>query len=310
MRRGSFNMPAAAFAQYLPRILETAQRAGEEILKVYHGTVSVTLKDDRSPLTEADRASHEVITRDLAAMAFSAASDKPSAYLPVLSEEGRNIPYAERGSWEYFWLVDPLDGTKEFIKKNGEFTVNIALIHRTRPVLGVIYIPVTGAYYFAAQGFGTYILLDGSVLKESARSAEDRLNVVMRHSRKLPLTASVVDQPESGKLVIAGSRSHATPELENFVNSMKKTYGEVDFVPAGSSLKFCLVAEGRADVYPRLGPTMEWDTAAGQIIVEEAGGSVLRTDAPTPLRYNKEDLLNPWFVVQGQRLKAGGQFKA
>ncbi len=223
----------------------------------------------------------------------------PSAYLPVLSEEGKSIPYSERRAWEYFWLVDPLDGTKEFIKKNGEFTVNIALIHRTKPVLGVIYIPVTGVFYFAAQGFGSYIMQAGDVLDESIKVAEDGLRTILHHSRRLPLNAPVIDQSRPRKLVIAGSRSHATPELENFVNTMKKTHGEVDFVPAGSSLKFCLVAEGRADIYPRLGPTMEWDTAAGQIIVEEAGGSVQRTDASEPLKYNKENLLNPWFMVHG-----------
>ena len=297
-------MPPATFAQYLPRLLMTAKRAGEEILRVYHGTVSVTLKDDRSPLTEADQASHQVIARELATIAFSAAPDLPSAHLPVLSEEGKSIPYSERRAWEYFWLVDPLDGTKEFIKKNGEFTVNIALIHHTRPVLGVIYVPVTGVYYFAAQGFGSYVMQAGDVLDESAKIAGSGLELIIHHSRKMPLLVPVTDQPRTRKLVIAGSRSHATPELENFVNTMKKTHGEVEFVPAGSSLKFCLVAEGRADIYPRLGPTMEWDTAAGQIIVEEAGGSVQRTDASEPLKYNKENLLNPWFIVQGGQKEA------
>jgi 3'(2'), 5'-bisphosphate nucleotidase len=297
-------MQAVSFARYLPRILMTAKRAGEEILRVYNGTVSVTLKDDRSPLTEADQASHQVIAKELATIAFAAAPDMPSVYLPVLSEEGKNIPYSERGAWEYYWLVDPLDGTKEFIKKNGEFTVNIALIHRTKPVLGVIYVPVTGVYYFAAQGFGSYIMQEGDALDESMKDAENGLRAILHHSRRLPLNAPV-DQSKPRKLIIAGSRSHATPELENFVNTMKQTHGEVDFMPAGSSLKFCLVAEGRADIYPRLGPTMEWDTAAGQAIVEEAGGSVQRTDAAETLRYNKEDLLNPWFIVRGNKLKSG-----
>ena len=261
----------------------------------------MTLKDDRSPLTEADLASHQVITRELVTIDFFAVPDTPSGYLPVLSEEGNKIPFSERRDWEYFWLVDPLDGTKEFIKKNGEFTVNIALIHHTKPVLGVIYVPVTGVFYFAAQGFGSYSMQAGEVLDETAGVEGGGLDVIIRHSRKLPLLVPVTEQLMPRKLIIAGSRSHATPDLENFVNTMKKTHGEVEFVPAGSSLKFCLVAEGRADIYPRLGPTMEWDTAAGQIIVEEAGGSVLKADEPEPLRYNKENLLNPWFIVQGGR---------
>ena len=295
-------MTDAALPQYLPSILMAAKRAGEEILKVYNGKVSVTLKADQSPLTEADQASHQVIEHALTAIAFSAAPGSPSAYLPVLSEEGKKIPYSERRAWEYFWLIDPLDGTKEFIKKNGEFTVNIALIHDAKPVLGVIHVPVTGVYYFAAQGHGSYIMQDNDVLNGSTKTAEEGLKAILHHSRQLPLGAPAVDQLKPRKLVIAGSRSHASPELESFVNNMKKTHGEVDFVPAGSSLKFCLVAEGRADLYPRLGPTMEWDTAAGQIIVEEAGGSVQRTDVSEPLKYNKENLLNPWFIVQsGQK---------
>ena len=297
-------MPTTALATYLPGLLTTAKKAGEEILRIYQGTVEVTLKEDRSPLTEADQASHQVIARDLAALPFSAEPGRPSACLPVLSEEGKNIPFSERRAWEYFWLVDPLDGTKEFIKKNGEFTVNIALIHRSKPVLGVIFVPVSGVYYFAAQGFGSYIMHDSAVLNEPETASEERLTAIIRHSRKLPLSSTAVDPSKPRSVIIAGSRSHATPELENFVSTMKKTHGEVEFVPAGSSLKFCLVAEGRADVYPRLGPTMEWDTAAGQIIVEEAGGSVLRTDAPEPLQYNKENLLNPWFLVQCGRMKA------
>ncbi len=292
-------MPAAAFARYLPRILMTAKRAGEEILRIYHGTISVTLKDDRSPLTEADQASHRVITNELAKIAFSAVQDTPSAYLPVLSEEGKDIPYSERRAWEYYWLVDPLDGTKEFIKKNGEFTVNIALIHRTKPVLGVIYVPVTGVYYFAAQGFGSYVLQDGAILGRPAKDAAQGLDAILSHSRRLPFNTQIEGHSAPRRLVIAGSRSHATPELEDFVSRMKKSHEEVEFVPAGSSLKFCLVAEGRADVYPRFGPTMEWDTAAGQIIAEEAGGRVVGMDAREPLRYNKENLLNPWFIVEG-----------
>lgn len=243
-------------------IMDVSRRAGEAILEVYASSFAVDRKDDRSPLTEADRRSHDILC-DYFQERF--------AY-PVLSEEGRDIPYVERKQWDHFWLLDPLDGTKEFIKRNGEFTVNIALIYQSKPVLGFIYIPVQDVIYYAASGLGSY-KINGA--------GEERLAV--RSGGECP--------------IVVGSRSHGTPQLEKFVKGLREKYGSVDFVSAGSSLKFCLVAEGKADVYPRLAPTMEWDTAAGQIIVEEAGGQVLDFSTQEQLAYNKESLLNPHFIA-------------
>ena len=241
-----------------------ARAAGQAIMEVYDSDFTVEHKDDRSPLTLADKRSHDIIQDRLSAIA--------NWTLPILSEEGRTIGYEERLKWESFWLVDPLDGTKEFIKRNGEFTVNIALIHRGRPVLGIISVPVSGLLYYAADGKGAYREKQGVI-------------------KKLPLLNS------RQRFTIVGSRSHATPEQEAFIDKMREKHGEVDFLSAGSSLKFCLVAEGKADVYPRLGPTMEWDTAAGQVIVEQSGGSVTDFRSGNPLVYNKEILLNPMFRV-------------
>jgi 3'(2'), 5'-bisphosphate nucleotidase len=211
--------------------------------------------------------------------------------LPILSEEGRDIPYDERKGWKYFWLVDPLDGTKEFIKRNGEFTVNIALMHRNKPVLGVIYVPVTDTFYFAAVSIGAYKLTDTKIVTDNMSVDE-----LLDKSQKLPISASNKKAP----LTIIGSRSHGTKEFSEFVEHEKEKHGEVEIISAGSSLKFCLVAEGTADVYPRFGPTMEWDTAAGQAIVEQAEGSVIDIQTREPLGYNKRNLLNPFFIVTGQ----------
>jgi 3'(2'), 5'-bisphosphate nucleotidase len=256
----------------------------------------VKQKADRSPLTLADRNAHEVILAHLSK--FS---------LPLLSEEGRDIPYEERKSWDTFWLVDPLDGTKEFIKKNGEFTVNIALISRSKPVAGVVLVPDKNRLYFASGKLGSYSAdlsqIGGwrnSKLADHGRSknltvseAADTVAELIGLSNRLPVNPSS-DRPYT----IVGSRSHATPELESFVEKKRRQYGRVEFISAGSSLKLCLVAEGRADIYPRTGPTMEWDTAAGQAIVENAGGKVLQYDIDKPLLYNKENLLNPWFIAK------------
>jgi 3'(2'), 5'-bisphosphate nucleotidase len=246
----------------LPRLIEIAKKAGEEILAVYGTSFSVLEKADRSPLTQADRRSHEIIAQALAML-----DD-----LPVLSEEGKSIPYSVRKAWTRFWLVDPLDGTKEFVNRNGEFTVNIALIENGSPVLAVIYVPVSGVLYHAEKGRGARRIKGGV-------------------TTALPIAAG------SGHLRIVGSRSHASAEFTEYAARLKARYPESDFVSAGSSLKFCLVAEGTADVYPRLGPTMEWDTAAGQLIVEEAGGSVEEAGTRATLAYNKSNLLNPHFIA-------------
>ncbi|MBW1902174.1 MAG: 3'(2'),5'-bisphosphate nucleotidase CysQ [Deltaproteobacteria bacterium] len=279
---------------HLLTALLAATEAGRAILKIYNRGFNVQYKEDQSPLTLADKRSHDIIVSYL--------SNQTDHRLPILSEEGQNIPYQQRSQWKYFWLVDPLDGTKEFIKKNGEFTVNIALIDRNRPVLGVVYVPDKGVLYFAAEGLGAY-RSDNSDLFEMIRISASKsnkfelLNTIIDDSSKLPH-----DDPHSGlmdsPLIIMGSRSHSTKELEDFVEDMRRKHRKVELISAGSSLKLCLVAEGTADIYPRLGPTMEWDTAAGQTIVEEAHGSVLDFKSNEPLRYNKENLLNPWFVVR------------
>jgi 3'(2'), 5'-bisphosphate nucleotidase len=274
----------------ISNLLTIACKAGNSILDVYNADIDVTFKNDRSPLTIADKNSNEIIVNLLSTQTYS--------HFSVLSEEGRDIPYLKRKSWEYFWLVDPLDGTKEFIKRNGEFTVNIALIHKERPVLGVIYIPVRDIFYFAADGLGAYKLQNSEALEIFSKESRDKgelLQKIINNSTKLLFSHSTIKP--INHINIIGSSSHATREQENFVEEMKKKFSIVDFISAGSSLKFCLIAEGLADIYPRFGPTMEWDTAAGQIIVEQAGGKVLSMKTKEALRYNKENLLNPWFIA-------------
>jgi 3'(2'), 5'-bisphosphate nucleotidase len=269
-----------------------AKKAGKAILEVYQGHIDVTYKDDKTPLTLADETAHNIILNYL-----SSETSKP---MPVLSEEGKHIPYDEREGWKYFWLVDPLDGTKEFISRRGEFTVNIALINRSRPVLGVVFVPAKGFLYFAAEGLGSYKLDSPKMVSEyfsdkgGTSKGSAPIERVIDSAKRLPLDE--VGNRSGRKLTIVGSRSHASNALTNFVQTAKQEFGDVEFVPAGSALKFGLVAEGSAHVYPRLSPTMEWDTAAGQCIVEQSGGEVLRLKKKTPLEYNKADLRNPAFV--------------
>lgn len=254
------------------QLLDIARQAGEAILAVYHQDFAVQHKGDDSPLTAADLASHRLIVDRLAGL---------SPDTPVLSEEGADIPFATRRQWQRYWLIDPLDGTREFVKRNGEFTVNIALIEDGRPVLGVVHVPVTGVSYVGEVGIGAW-KLDGE-------GAE---------------TAIAVQAQRPATLRVAGSRSHAGDSLQRFLGQL----GDHQIVSMGSSLKLCLVAEGVADIYPRLGPTSEWDTAAAQAVVEAAGGLVTDTDMQ-PLRYNaKESLLNPHFLVFGDRDVAWERF--
>jgi 3'(2'), 5'-bisphosphate nucleotidase len=263
-----------------------AVQAGWATLAVYQAEIQVEYKEDRSPLTLADKRSHEIIVGHL-----------KNTGIPVLSEEGKNIPYPERSRWRRLWIVDPLDGTKEFVKRLGEFTVNIALVEDQRPTLGAIFVPVKNVLYFGRIEDGSFRLEDPATIaslgsgtqEHDARAVMTRLRA---RSQKLP-----VDQGAHTPFVIVGSRSHATPELHAYVDQKRHELGAVEFVSAGSSLKYCLVAEGRADIYPRLGPTMEWDTAAGQVIAEAAGARVAQHDTGEPLIYNKENLLNPWHVV-------------
>jgi 3'(2'), 5'-bisphosphate nucleotidase len=256
-------MTKTQLAEISSDIVKIAKEAGRKILEIYHApNLAVEEKGDNTPLTEADRQSHDIIYNSL----------KKKFPFPVLSEEGSDIQYSKRKDWEYFWLVDPLDGTKEFIKRNGEFTVNIALIHRDKPVIGVIYAPAADILYHAAEGNGSYKIENG---KEEC----------------LPFKI------QKDCLTVIGSRSHNTKENEEYLQTLREKRGDFAFISAGSSLKFCLIAEGRADIYPRAGHTMEWDTAAGQIIVQECGGSVLEIHSSEPLKYNKPILRNAYFVA-------------
>ncbi len=243
-------------------IVDLAVDAGKAILEVYATDFDVQEKGDKSPLTQADLASHHCIVRGLGVL---------TPDIPVISEEEGLPSFAERGQWQRYWLIDPLDGTKEFVNRNGEFTVNIALIDSNRPIFGVVHVPVQDKTYIGCEGHGSELREGGA-------------------------TTSISVAAVSGDPVrIVGSRSHRGASLDAFLAKV----GESDMLPMGSSLKFCVVAEGRADIYPRLGLTSEWDTAAAQAVVEQAGGKVLELDGK-PLSYNaKEDILNPWFVVIG-----------
>lgn len=262
--------------------LKAAVAAGEEILAVYEREFEVERKDDGSPLTEADRRAHRRIVDLLS----------PSG-LPVLSEEGKAIPFDERRGWTSFWLVDPLDGTKEFIKRNGEFTVNIALVEDRRSVLGIIFAPVLDTIYFGGRGIGAFRLKEIPRLPADAKAGEELSILWARKGDRLPLTPASAPR----KFTVAASRSHRSPETEAAIESLRREHGGLELISSGSSLKICLVAEGAADIYPRFAPTMEWDTAAGQAIAEAAGASIVRSDDRSPLEYNKPDLTNPWFIA-------------
>ncbi len=246
------------------KVVEIARIAGKAIMEVYSGDFAVDIKEDNSPLTIADLKSNEIILAGLRSL---------DASIPILSEESRQESYEIRKNWEYLWLVDPLDGTKEFVGRTDEFTVNIALIHRNKPVLGVIFAPALDAMYFSKAGVGAYKMVDGQhkqLFKES-NGAKDTITIV-------------------------GSRSHHSDAMTAFLKEKQEQYTKVDFVKAGSALKFCLVAEGRADIYPRLAPTCEWDTGAAHAIAVEAGRQVHCYETGEELVYNKENLLNPWFI--------------
>ncbi len=285
--------------QYLSFALVAAKKAGAEILGVYEGEIDVTYKKDNTPLTLADQRAHNVILNNLRVESLR--------HIPLLSEEGKHIPYRERKSWQSLWLVDPLDGTKEFVKRRDEFTVNIALIEANRPVLGVVFAPAKDSLYFAAAGFGSYKLEGLEIIEEMEgntakhRQDNDLMDELINSAKMLPIL-EFADR-SIGKLTLVGSRSHGTEALTEFVDNLEQKYGEVELIPAGSSLKFCRVAEGTAASYPRFGPTMEWDTAAGHCIVEQSGGAVLRVDQRTPLVYNKEDLHNPGFICIGKHFQ-------
>jgi 3'(2'), 5'-bisphosphate nucleotidase len=255
--------------------MSIAYHAGQEVMEVYETAFDVELKEDHSPLTLADKRSHEAIINGLR---------KKHADIPVLSEEGKDISFEERKEWGTFWCVDPLDGTKEFIKRNGEFTVNIALIENGQPVFGVIYAPVLDDMYVGHKEKGAYKIENYSQKAISSFELKDEAIKIPFHNTDV--------------FTIVASRSHMSEETEAFIKDMESKHGQVKTISSGSSLKLCLVAEGKANVYPRLAPTMEWDTAAGQAIVEAAGGTVIIAGSEEPLKYNKENLKNPWFIVK------------
>ena len=259
--------------------IRAALQAGAEIMKVYtdpNADFEIEKKADNSPLTIADRKSHAIIAGWLANTPY-----------PILSEEGKKIPTEERQSWNELWVVDPLDGTKEFIKRNGEFT--------GAPEAGVIYIPVKEELFFADTEKGAYKLSNEDGLLTRINENKEpgcTLETLIEKAQKLPYPT-----PHEGFMIVA-SRSHLNAETEEYIERMKKEHAKVETVSKGSSLKLCLIAEGVADVYPRFAPTMEWDTAAGHAIIRAAGKEVYQANTNKPLVYNKEDLLNPWFIAK------------
>ena len=240
-----------------------AVEAGSAIMDVYHTDYDIRIKTDNSPVTDADKKANTIITNKL---------NQLTPDIPILSEEGRNIPFSERSNWKYFWLIDPLDGTKEFIKKNDEFTVNIALIENRKPIFGVVYAPALYVLYWGEVGVGAY--------KKNKQSLKIKINVL-----------DALNNP----VIVAGSRSHPSERMNAFMGQFK----ESEVWPMGSSLKVCLVADGSVHLYPRLGPTMEWDTGAAHAILKASGGEVIIHGTNEPLRYNKENLLNPEFIASG-----------
>lgn len=258
--------------QLLDIAIQASLKAGDAIMSIYKtGDFGVDMKSDNSPLTKADLASHEIILSYI-----------EKTGIPVLSEEGKNISYEERKNWNSLWIVDPIDGTKEFIKRNGEFTVNIALIENNVPVLGVVYTPALNEMYFASKEIGSFKV-----------TIEKSLNVqeLIQKAKKLPL------QTGRTKYTVVASRSHMSPETEEFIKELENEHGEVETISKGSSLKLCMVAEGKADCYPRFAPTMEWDTAAGQAICMYAGFKVTDWTTKNEMIYNRKELLNNWFLA-------------
>lgn len=254
--------------------IQASLEAGKVIMQVYDTAFDVEIKDDKSPLTEADKKANDVINSYLVNTAY-----------PIISEENKQTDYEVRQAWETCWVVDPVDGTKEFIKRNGEFTVNIALVTNGKPILGVIYVPATKTIYVAD-------VTKKEAFKAELSSHDTSLEDVVKAAVKLQPKAT-----EGNSVQVVGSRSHMNQDTLDFIETIKREGKEVEVVSKGSSLKFCLVAEGNADVYPRFAPTMEWDTAAGQAICNAVGLKVVSKETNTPLLYNKQNLLNSYFLV-------------
>jgi len=242
-------------------IKKIAFDAGDAIMEIYKKDFKIQYKKDNSPLTEADIKANDIICSAL---------EKLYPDIPMLSEENKEVEYQKRKDWEYFWCIDPIDGTKEFVKRTGEFTVNISLIHKDEPVLGVVYAPAINVIYYAKKNEGAF-----------------------KNDKRLPLH---INTNQKEKLLVVASVSHLSDETQSFINSLDTKV--IEQTSKGSSLKLCMVAEGVADIYPRLAPTMEWDTAAADAVVREAGKMTFQYEINKPLVYNKENLLNPWFVVR------------
>ena len=260
--------------KHLHIAIKASLDAGKKIMQVYDTAFNIEIKNDKSPLTEADKRANDIINSYLNKTEF-----------PIISEENKQTNFSVRKEWDTCWIVDPVDGTKEFIKRNGEFTVNIALITNGKPELGVIYVPVTKVIYFADTK-------NNLAYKSELDSHDTSIEDVIEKAKSLePKSAN------SNPVQVVGSRSHMSQETLDFVEELKQTGKEVEIVSKGSSLKFCLVAEGNADIYPRFAPTMEWDTAAGQAICNAVDIDVISKQTNKALLYNKENLLNPWFLV-------------
>ncbi len=255
--------------------IQASLEGGAEIMKIYQKDFAVEYKEDDSPLTLADEKCNEIINNYLIKTDF-----------PIISEENRQLSFDERKNWKTCWIVDPLDGTKEFVKRNGEFTVNIALVKEGKPLMGVIYVPDSKVLYYSD-------VIEGKAFKIELKSHDTGLDEILKNAKEIKPNSDT-----SNSVKVVGSRSHMSEATQNFVEELQKSNANVQIVSKGSSLKFCLVAEGQADVYPRFAPTMEWDTAAGQAICEAVGLKVISKETDQPLLYNKENLLNPWFIVQ------------
>ncbi len=262
-------MTTKVIKKHIEQLINIAYDAGKAILEIYESDdLGIESKADESPLTKADKAANDIICAGLA---------KITPGIPIISEENKEVSYEQRKDYDYFWMVDPLDGTKEFIKRNGEFTVNIALIHNQKSIAGVVYAPVLDNMYYAIEGEGAYIIED---------------------NEQVPLVSNVYHKHDS-KLKVVCSRSHLNEATQAFVDD----YSEPELIAKGSSLKFLILAEGGAELYPRLAPTMEWDTAAAHVILTESGGSITQPNG-SPLLYNKENLLNPHFIATANERKS------
>ena len=265
---------ALEIEELLALAIKASLAAGTEIMQIYAtDDFSVSFKEDSSPLTRADMASNEIICTHLSKTKY-----------PILSEEGKHLPYTERSQWRTLWIVDPIDGTKEFINKNDEFTVNIALVHDETPIMGVIFVPAKQELYYADINSGAF--------KVTEISHFSSMEGISRVAIELPLNI------QRENYTIVASRSHPSKEVEAFIKQKEKEMGKLQLLSKGSSLKFCVIAEGTADCYPRFGPTMEWDTAAGQAICAASGATVIDIETNEPMKYNRENLLNNFFIVK------------